>query len=228
MESNWQLNQSLNPNNPALAYSNFDVRHRIVSTASYRLDWAKKNKFITSFSFFFSAASGAPFSYGLVNATYNGTGQTQSLVYIPAKSEMSNFFADPAQAAAFDAFVDGNKYLNSRRGDFTERNGARTPWNTQLDFRFTQDINIKVGSKTHTITFTYDIVNLTNLLNSNWGKVYFSPNTFNSTGSVGLKVAAPATPTAYPKYTWSNPGTPYSVDLFSSRYQMQAGLRYTF
>ncbi len=38
MESNWQLNQSLSPNNPGLAYSNFDVPHRIVATASYRLD----------------------------------------------------------------------------------------------------------------------------------------------------------------------------------------------
>ncbi|MGC4104005.1 TonB-dependent receptor [Ferruginibacter sp.] len=229
MESNWQLNQSLSPNNPGLANSNFDVRHRIVATANYRVDWNKESKLISTFSLFFSAASGAPFSYGLINTTYDGTGQSQSLVYIPSKAEMANFFADPAQLAAFNNFVDNDKYLSTRRGDFTERNGGRTPWNNQLDFRFAQDINFKVaGNKIHTITFTYDIVNLTNLINSNWGKVYFSPNTFNSMASVGLKVTAPATPGAYPKYTFADPGVPYSVDFFGSRYQMQAGLRYSF
>lgn len=228
MESNWQLNQSLSPNNPGLANSNFDVRHRIVATAAYRLDWNKQSKFISSFAFFFSAASGAPFSYGLVNTTYDGTGQSQSLVYIPTTADMPKFFADPNQIAAFNSFVDNDKYLKTRRGGFTERNGGRTPWNTNLDFRFTQDFNFKAGSKTHTITFTYDIVNLTNLLSSSWGKSYFSPNTFNSMASTGLKVTAPATAGAYPKYTFADPGIPYSVDFFGSRYQMQAGLRYSF
>ncbi|NCI46761.1 TonB-dependent receptor [Sediminibacterium soli] len=228
MESNWQLNQSLSPNSPALAYSNFDIRHRIVSTANYRIDWNKQGKSISGFSLFFNTASGLPFSYGLINTTYNGTGQAQSLVYIPAKADLSKFFADPVQAANFDAYVDADKYLRTRRGDFTERNGGRTPWNTQLDFRFTQDINLRAGKKTHTLTFTYDIINLTNLLSSSWGKQYFSPNTFNSMASTGLKVTAPATAGAYPTYTWSNPSAPYSIDLFGSRYQMQAGLRYTF
>ncbi|PZR26103.1 MAG: TonB-dependent receptor [Citrobacter freundii] len=228
MESNWQLNQALSPNNPGLAFSNFDIRHRIVSTANYRLDWDHTNRFITTFSLFFSSASGLPFSYGLINATYNGTGQSQSLVYIPKTEDLSKFFANPAQASAFDAYVNNDKYLRTRRGDFTERNGGRTPWNTQLDFRLAQDFNLKFGKNTHTITFTYDIMNLTNLLDKKWGWVYFSPNTFNSMASTGLKVTAPATPGAYPVYTWSNPGKPYSLDLFSSRYQMQAGLRYSF
>ncbi|MEI9959076.1 MAG: hypothetical protein WDM90_22810 [Ferruginibacter sp.] len=135
MESNWQLNQALSPNNPGLASSNFDVRHRIVGTAAYRVDWNKQNKFISSFAFFFSAASGAPFSYGLVNTTYDGTGQSQSLVYIPTTADMPKFFADPAQIAAFNAFVDNDKYLKTRRGDFTERNGGRTPWNYHIGFQ---------------------------------------------------------------------------------------------
>lgn len=229
MESNWQLNQSLNPNNPGLAYSNFDIRHRIVSSANYRIDWTKSNKYLSTFSLFFNTASGQPFSYGLVNTTYNGTGQSVSLVYIPTKEDLGKFFADPTQAAGFDAFVEGDKYLRTRRGDFTQRNGGRTPWNTQLDLRFTQDFNINTnGGKQHTITFTFDIINLTNLLNSSWGKQYFSPNTFNSMAATGLKVSAPTSTNPYPAYTWSNPGVHYSVDFFGSRYQMQAGLRYTF
>lgn len=237
MESNWQLNQALNPNNPQLAYSNFDVRHRIVVTANYKVDWGKKGKYISSFNVFFNTSSGVPYTYGFLNSTIQGTPQQVSLVYIPKQGETVNFFKDitngataAQQAAAFDAYIDKDKYLSSRRGQFTERNGGRTPWNTQADFRFTQDYNVKVGKRLHTITLTYDIVNLTNLLNKNWGIQYFSSNAFNSTASVGLKqVSKPANvATDYPVYTWSDPGSPYSKDFFASRHQMQLGLRYSF
>lgn len=234
MESNWQLNQSLNPNSPGLAYSNFDIRNRIVSTVNFRHSWDKSNKFVANFSLFVSAQSGSPFSYGFVNSTINGTGQTVSLAYIPKAGETPLFFANTtdgkAQAAAFDAFIDGDKYLRTRRGDFTQRNGARTPWNTQADFRFAQDINIvEAGKHKHTLTLTYDIVNLTNLLNKNWGVQYFSSNTYNSMASIGLKSEAVGTATTYPTYSFDQKNTSnYSKDFFASRYQMQLGLRYSF
>lgn len=234
MESNWQLNQALSPNNPQLANSNFDIRNRIISTVNYRVSWDKANKYVSSFSLFYSAQSGTPYSYGFVNSTINGTGQTVSLAYIPNVGETANFFAKTAigaqQAAAFDAFIDSDKYLKTRRGNFTERNGARTPWNTQLDFRFSQDFKIiENGTHKHTLTFTYDIVNLTNLLNKNWGVQYFSPNTFNSMASIGLSTATAGTPTTYPTYTFNQANTSnYSKDFFASRFQMQFGLRYSF
>ena len=230
MESNWQLNPALSPNNPGLANSNFDIRHRIVSTWNYRLT-SGKGKYTSNFTLFFSAASGNPYTFGLMQAI-DGTGQQTSLVYIPTKSDMTNFFASDVvsqgQAAAFNNYIDGNKYLSSRRGQFTERNGTTTPWNNQLDFRFSEDYNFKLNGKTRSITFTYDIVNLSNLLNSNWGYYYYSPDTYNSMSSVGLKLKTAGSPTANPVYTWSDPGTPYAVDQFASRYQMQMGLRYTF
>jgi hypothetical protein len=236
MESNWQLNQSLSANNPGLANSNFDIRNRIVSTMNYKHSWDQAGKYVANFSLFFSAQSGTPYSYGFVNTTINGTGQTVSLVYIPQVGESAKFFAANAtgvgQAAAFDAFIDGDKYLKTRRGQFTERNAARTPWNYQADFRFAQDIRILTnGTHKHTLSFTYDIVNLTNLLNKKWGVQYFSPNTFNSMASVGLSTTTggAGSATAYPTYTFSQANTSkYSKDFFASRYQMQFGLRYSF
>src|SRR5579872_1568706 len=62
-ESNWQVNQSLNPNNPSLAYSNFDVRHRIVSTAGYQKSWSKKAT--TYLTFVFTGQSGTPYTWGI-------------------------------------------------------------------------------------------------------------------------------------------------------------------
>jgi len=236
MESNWQLNQSLSPNNPGVANSNFDIRNRIVSTVNYRHSWDQAGKYVANFSLFFSAQSGTPYSYGFVNSTINGTGQTVSLTYIPQQGETARFFANTpagiAQAAAFDAFIDSDKYLRTRRGDFTERNAARTPWNYQADFRFSQDIKIvDNGTHKHTLSFTYDIVNLTNLLNKNWGVQYFSPNTFNSMASVGLSstTGGAGNATTYPTYTFNQANTSnYSKDFFASRFQMQFGLRYSF
>ncbi|RKR82218.1 carboxypeptidase family protein [Mucilaginibacter gracilis] len=240
MESNWQLNQAANPNNPQAAYSNFDIRHRIVSTVNYRLAYGKDKSLVSNFTFFLSAQSGNPYTYGFYNKAIDGTGQQVNVAYIPKVGETINLFsttpnspslAEETQAAAFDQYINSNPYLSSRRGQFTERNAARTPWNTDLDFRFTQDFNVGAKHK-QVITITYDIINLTNLLNKDWGHYYFSSNTFNSTASVGL--AQKVTPsfanvsTTNPTYTWTDPGTPYQVDLFQSRYQMQLGVRYTF
>lgn len=242
MESNWQLNQALNPNNPQAAYSNFDIRHRIVSTLNYHLVSASK-AFVSNFSIFFSAASGTPYTFGFYNTAINGTGQQVNLAYIPNAGETIKFFSttpttptatQQAQSNAFDAFIDADNYLKTRRGQFTERNAARTPWNTQADFRFSQDFNFGPEKHKQTITFTYDIINLTALLNKAWGHYYFSPNTFNSTSSVGLSRVTAATPsfanaaTTYPVYTFRDPGVPYAVDPFASRWQMQFGLRYSF
>ena len=240
MESNWQLNQALNPNNPQAAYSNFDIRHRIVSTVNYHFVSSSKT-FASNFAIFFSAASGTPYTFGFYNTAINGTGQQVNLAYIPTSAEMIKFFsttptaptaAQQTQATAFDNYISGSEYLNSRRGNFTERNAARTPWNTQADFRFAQDFNFGPEKHRQTITLTYDIINLTALLNKKWGHYYFSPNTFNSTSSIGLsKATTPNFATAattFPTYTFKDPGLPYAVDPFASRWQMQFGLRYSF
>lgn len=236
MESNFQLNQALNPNDPHLANSNFDIRHRIISNIAYRVAWSKD--LVSTFSVFFSSQSGSPFTYGTVGSTIQNTPQQVSLTYIPVKGETINFFQDTKkagavvtagdQAAAFDAFIDGDKYLSSRRGRFTERNAAHTPWNTQADFHFGQDFGIG-GRHRQVITLTLDIINVTNLLSSNWGRVYFSPNTYNSTASVGLTPYVPTQNSqGYPIYQYDTPAKPYAVDYFGSRYQMQLGARYSF
>lgn len=241
MESNWQLNQALNSNSPQLAYSNFDVRHRIVANLSYKLTYGADKKNSSNFALFFNAASGTPYSFGFLPSAINGTGQQVSLAYIPQNGETIKFFsttpnaptaAEQAMANAFDQYINADQYLSTRRGKFTERNGARTPWNTSADFRFTQDFSVGSGAKKQMLTFTFDIINLTNLLNRNWGHYYFSPNTFNSTSSIGLtRNVTPSfanAATTYPTYKFVNPGVPYAVDPFQSRYQMQFGVRYTF
>lgn len=243
MESNWQLNQALNPNEPSLAWSNFDVRHRIITLAGFDRAWS--DRWRTVVSIFFSAQSGSPFTYGFVNFTPQNTPQQVSLAYIPAKGETVNFFSNvysadgvtvirtaEEQARAFDHLIDNDKYLRKRRGNFTERNAGRTPWNVNADLHLAQELSLftsRPKNQRHTITLTLDIINFTNLLNKDWGWVYFSPNTYNSTASIGLQPYIPArNAQGYPLYQFTDPGKPYSIDPLASRWQMQAGVRYSF
>jgi hypothetical protein len=229
MESNWQLNQSLNPNNPVLAYSNFDTRHRIISQFGYSKMWRSGS--YTTISGVFSAQSGAPFTWGFVNSTIANTPQAAGLAYVfKDETEAAKYFVDDAklgssavQAKAFMDFVNGDSYLSTRKGNFTERNGGRTPWNATLDLKLLHAV--KMGA--HELQFSLDILNATNLLNSDWGRIYFSPNTFNSTASLGLTRVNAGT-AADPTYKFATPGTPYSVDQMASRWQMQLGARYSF
>ena len=217
------------------------VSSRIETVDEERLP--EGDRWASTFGLFANLQSGAPYTFGFINATSQNTPQQVSLAYIPTAGDAVNFFApvtdehgnvlqtSAQQADAFNAFVDQNKYLSSRRGRFTERNGARTPWNNDLDFHFAQDFSLSARGSKHpqTITFTWDILNLTNLIDKKWGWVYFSPDTYNSTSSVGLVPYIPfQTSQGYPLYQFQNLGKPYAIDYFSSRWQMQAGIRYSF
>ena len=235
MESNWQLNQSLTPNDPKLSYSNFDIRNRIIGSIGQLVKWNKNQT--TTITGVISAQSGAPFSWGFVNSTIANTPQAAGLAYVfKDEAEASKYFVDKKnsagvvtetaaqQATNFVNFVNGDDYLSTRKGNFTERNGGRTPWNTTMDVRILH--NVKVGVK-NAVQISLDIFNFTNLLNSDWGRIYFAPNTFNSTVGLGLARSNSGT-AADPTYTFTKPTSTYSIDQLSSRWQMQLGLRYSF
>jgi hypothetical protein len=237
-ESGWQLNQALNPNNPPLTYSNFDMRHRIVSSMQYRKTW--NPKLISYVSFIYTSQSGSPFTYAITssnNLTRNG--QQIDLAFVPASQDQINLVdlknADGTittageQWANLNDFISHDEYLNSRRGQYTERNGARTPWNNVLDLRLMQEFSFNAGGqKVNKIQVSFDVINVSNLINKKWGTVYFTPNTQNSSVDMGLKVTRGANSTAAPTYTFTRPASTYSFDQFSSRWQGQLGVRYIF
>ena len=209
MESNWTLNQSLTPNDPQLAYSNFDIRHRIISqiTKSFKT---------TQVSLVLNSQSGIPFTWGLINTNLHNNPQAAGLVYIFKDDEVSKYIPNALQAQSFTDFVNSNEYLNSRKGNFTERNGVRTPWSTTIDAKIVQ----KIGKG---FELTADIFNLTNLLNNEWGETYFVSNSFNSTSSVGLTKVSGET------FSFTKPTqNPYSVDQIGSKWQVQIGARFSF
>jgi hypothetical protein len=211
MESNWTLNQSLTPNDPKLAWSNFDTRHRVIGQFTKRV--GKR----TQISTVFNSQSGVPFTWGFINSNLANTPQAAGLAYVFTREEAATYITDPTQAEEFSKFVESDPYLKSRRGNFTERNGGRTPWSTVADMKVTREIGKRV-------TLSLDVMNLTNLLNKDWGKTYFVSNSFNSTASIGLTRTNSGL--ADPRFTFKRPTqTPYTVDRMASSWQVQVGLR---
>ncbi|MBS1650534.1 MAG: TonB-dependent receptor [Bacteroidetes bacterium] len=239
-ESNWQVNPALNPNALTLQYSNFDIRHRIVSTIGYKKSW---NKMLTSyFNVIFTAQSGSPYTYAYISNKVTNNGQQIDLAYIPnTQNDVSltqyttnvnglvQTITPQQQWTALNNYILNDPYLSQHRGQYTQRNAARTPWNNTLDFRFMQDINFydKKEHK-HTLTITWDVINALNLIDKAAGFVYFVPNTLNSTVGFGLTPVGGST-NGLPNTNYATPTTaPYSIDKLNSRWQMQLGVRYTF
>ena len=111
-------------------------------------------------------------------------------------------FANPADASAYNAFIEQDEYLSSRRGQYAERYGALSPWTSRWDVPFLQDYRIKRASgKTNVIQFSIDILNFGNLISSDWGLVQ-QPNSIQP---VGVTVAD-----GVPTYTFDS----YLVDSF--------------
>jgi hypothetical protein len=120
----------------------------IIGSFGYTKAW--KNGSATTLSGVFSAQSGAPFDGGFVNWTLANTPQAAGLGYVfKDEAEATKYFVDDAklgaaavQAKAFMDFVNGDEYSSTRKGDFTERNGGRTPWNTTLDLKLDRAVRI--------------------------------------------------------------------------------------
>ena len=120
----------------------------------------------------------ARFGY-IVSGDMNGDRvQNNDLLFVPEKA--SDLIFDPLtvgtktytadeQAAAFDAFIEQDEYLRTRRGQYAERNGVIFPLVHRFDLSVTQEFFIKVGGKRNTIQLRADILNAANLLNSEWG-----------------------------------------------------------
>ena len=100
---------------------------------------------------------------------------------------------------------------------------GRTPWSTTVDMKLIHNIKLRKGI----LQLTVDIFNLTNLINNNFGKMYFISNAFNSTSSIGLTRTNSGL--TDPLFTFKKPTTdPYSIDAINSKWQGQLGIRYSF
>ncbi|MBO9620071.1 MAG: TonB-dependent receptor [Niabella sp.] len=245
-QSNYEVNPAIVPNAPQLAYSNFDLRHRIVAVLGGSYNWNPTNT--TSLTFFYSAQSGSPYSV-VYNSGGNpfGNAANANLPYIP-KDQNDIRLADyvvngqtytaAQQWADLDKLISGDKYLNSRRGQYAERNGLRTPWNQELDMKLMHEFKFN-AARSHTLQVSFDVFNVLNLLSNNLGHVYFVTNVNNYTVNMftfvkdANGVASGKPSSGYqPTFNFIKPtglnDHYYTVDPLNSRWQGQIGVKYSF
>jgi hypothetical protein len=213
-----------NVNNDVLSNSKYGDTHRFIGVGSKKWKYGAGNKWATTISTFFEYAQGGRFNYTYGGDINNDGAFGNDLIYIPTTAEIATMnFSGAGQGAALDRFISQDDYLSGRRGQYAERYGALAPWRGKWDFKFLQDYNFKVGGakKVNTIQFSIDVLNLGNLLNSEWGLVQ-APISVQPIGvSVVNKV---------PTYTFNGDQTKtFSYDAsLASRWQAQFGIRYIF
>lgn len=226
--SNWQYNETDDPNGETTATSDFEVRHRVLASGSWKFEFGKGHA--TTVSLFYEGSAGDPYSYMYADDV-NGDGiRGNDLAYVPAvRSDVSSDVTDE-EWRAVDTFIGSDPVLRAARGTIVRRNATRSLWRNRLDLRLIQQLP---SIRNQHFELTLDVLNLANLVNSDWGQSRYvrfdAVGLFNFDGydeqgrpDLDLRVRDA-----------NDDGKVDREDVFqttnlSSRWQVQMGVRYTF
>lgn len=177
--SAWSSNTAVGSlNNPGLSWSSFASPHKLVGSLSYHIEYAKM--FGTTFSLVYQGYQTGRWSY-TYSTDLNGDNNASDLMYIPNdESEITfttyNGMTPEEQETAFWEYVENNKYLRDHKGQYAERYGEVQPWLHRFDAKILQDVFTNFGSdKRYTLQFSFDILNVGNLINDAWGAYTYNP-----------------------------------------------------
>jgi hypothetical protein len=209
-----------------LSNSLYGNLHRVVGVANKYFSYSE-GKMGTTVSLFFQYVKGGRYSY-LYSGDINNDGSgSNDLIFIPTDAQIDQMSFDgttaAAQRSALKAYIAQDDYLNANRGKVSGKYETLSPWYNNWDLRILQDINLNMGEKKNTIQVSFDILNVGNLLNSNWGVRQIPATTQPLSVNVDAK-------TGVPTYSFDSAlkSTFVSDPSFASRWQAQLGLRYKF
>jgi hypothetical protein len=180
---------SADHNNPVLATSDYEIRHRFTMNVGWARELFGDNE--SSVNLFVQNRSGLPFSYVYHNSrtgnvdndfgnavpqSYSGAfGTSNQLFYVPQTDASGNVTAtsDPRIVYSGINLTDFNNFLRNTglidyAGSIAPRNAFRTGSVTTADVRFAQELPVPFisGGK---LEFYFDVENFGNLLNPHWG-----------------------------------------------------------
>lgn len=241
----WQSARSVNGNNNLdLSISSNLVRNRVVGLVGYRFDYGKNYGGATTITLGYVGAQNNPFSYTVAGDLNGDRVSNNELIFVPLKGSDIRFasltvgsgatartYTPEEQQAAFDAFINQDPYLSTRRGQYAERNALDLPFLHRFDFSIAQDIFVNVGGKRNTIQIRADILNFGNMLSNEWG-------VSQRAGAPQLLNFVSRDATGVPTYRLTTQRDGTGTYLARSTYQFnssvfdvwsaQLGLRYTF
>ena len=167
--SNYNYVARVNPNDSSEATSRFEVPLSVKASLSWDKAFFGDNK--TTISVYYNGRSGLPYSWTFGNDVNGDSIANVDLAYIPLVNDPKVTYQAGTSAAeiqAFQDFISGDEYLNSRRGQIAQRNASYQPWINQLDMGFQQEL--PAFSKRDKFVMRLDIYNFLNFLNKDWGQ----------------------------------------------------------
>jgi hypothetical protein len=180
---------------------------------------------VTTVGLIYQGTSGTPYSlyyYG----DLNGDGTSNDLMYIPTTEELAQmqFKATSAYTAEqqrenMEAWIQSEEYLADHRGQYFKRYSDNEDFENHFDFHFDHKYGFKAGGSMRYIQLSFDIMNVGNLFNKEWGRTsagsgYYSPVTYSGNGQFQFLHDAD-----YNMRSYSD---------FYSRWRGQVGVKLTF
>jgi hypothetical protein len=177
---NWTgIHSAGDPNNPGVGYSAFSPANRWFAALTYTGNLIMPGP--TTFGLYLDGHNWGNGDY-VFSGDMNGDGVSgNDLIWIPKDTSQMNFvpltvgattYTRQAQQTAWTAFINQDAYLSSHRGQYAQRNAVFLPIVWRMDGSVSQDIGALTRGRPNSLQLRVDILNLTNLLNSNWGTGY--------------------------------------------------------
>lgn len=237
----WQGGRSvLGNNNLELSYSNFDIPQRIVGLLGYKINYGKDFGGTTTITLGYIGEESGRFSY-TYGGDMNGDGiSNNDLLYVPTNASQILFeqftlngitYSIDQQREAFENYINQDKYLSNKRGQYVDRNSNLLPMLHRIDFSIAQDLFINIKGKRNAFQIRADILNFGNLINSDWGVTQRATNqqllSFRSTNVNNEPIYRFSTQTVDGVQTLTNNTYQKNSSVFDV-WQAQLTLRYTF
>ena len=161
------------PNDPGLHNSQYVTPDRFIASITHN------DKSGNHFSFIYETWRGG-YNYTYMTANdMNGDGYNYDLIYIPTDEQVANGdfrFVSEDDATRFMDYVHADKYLSKNQGKYAEAYSVYSPWTHRVDFSYKHDFKVKAGKSMNTLQLCFDVKNVLNLFNSNWGvSKYMNP-----------------------------------------------------
>ena len=208
-------------NNPEVATSNYEVKHRFTLNLGYTTQFF--DGYDTRFNLFAQRVKGKPYSF-----TFDwdpGFGderpwEDRSLLYVPLEDDPIVAYGDNFDLDEFNAFI-RTAGLEGSRGSIVDRNAQNSNWWSRVDVRVSQEIPGFMDGHSGEIYFA--IRNIGNLINDDWG-VYRQVNFEYNNPVVDATLLDDGT------YLFTNfdGDRGQTVNADASTWSMRVGLKYRF
>jgi len=161
-------------NSHELGYSSYVTPNRLLFNLGWT--WAVGQRTLETLGIYYEGFnhcyvggySYTRYSYTMTS-NVNGDGGSNSLLYIPTESDLVDMpFTSEENKAAYNDFINADKYLSAHRGNYAERGAVVAPWRHTFNAKYERTYKFKNGMSW---SIGVDVKNIANLFWRGWGNM---------------------------------------------------------